>query len=367
MRIINERRLLRSIGSVRESGKFVFLSQELHGFRGVLALWVAILHVSPGSFGPGRFGYTAVDLFFIMSGFVLMGVHEREMRRFAWPSASQFIVLRVLRTFPTVLVSGLVGALTATLIFRQAPSGAEALRYVFLLQSWPITLIRHAGKLHHTGINGPIWSLRYEWLAYIAFPLMVPLAALCSKAARLVALIGIPVLEVLLLGNHAGSIAFPAAFWRSGLGFAEGCLLWTAMPLLSEPAKRWSDVIFVVAGLGFLAALFSGYPVLSLLFMPPLVLSVSLPGVLATYLLGNRVALFLGRISLAFYLLHIPCTNAISQIGGPLGWAGEKLAVYAVSVLLASASTFGIEEPVRRYGRAWLRRRSIERRSVSTA
>src|SRR3569623_861731 len=87
---------------------------SLTGVRGVAALWVVLFHLQQyaGDFGldpiqglPGlRTGWAGVDLFFVLSGFILMLVHERDFVRLNWPSAFRFAWLRFFRVYPLATV-----------------------------------------------------------------------------------------------------------------------------------------------------------------------------------------------------------------------------------------------------------------------
>ena len=80
---------------------------SLTGIRGIAALWVLLYHVQ--SFSPefglaflGRIpllelGWSGVDLFFLLSGFILFYVHEEEFRSLSWGRLRAFAVLRFFR------------------------------------------------------------------------------------------------------------------------------------------------------------------------------------------------------------------------------------------------------------------------------
>jgi len=73
---------------------------SLTGVRGIAALWVVLFHLQQfaGEFGleavkglPGlRSGWAGVDLFFVLSGFILMLVHERDFPRLSWTPVVRF-------------------------------------------------------------------------------------------------------------------------------------------------------------------------------------------------------------------------------------------------------------------------------------
>src|SRR3569833_1919003 len=83
---------------------------SLTGVRGVAALGAVLFHLQQyaGEFGldpikglPGlRSGWAGVDLFFVLSGFILMLVHGRDFERPTWPSVFRFAWLRFFRIYP---------------------------------------------------------------------------------------------------------------------------------------------------------------------------------------------------------------------------------------------------------------------------
>ena len=87
---------------------------SLTGVRGIAALWVVLFHLQQygDAFGlPAmtglpilRTGWAGVDLFFVLSGFVLMLVHERDFPCLAWAPAARFAWLRFFRVYPLATV-----------------------------------------------------------------------------------------------------------------------------------------------------------------------------------------------------------------------------------------------------------------------
>jgi len=135
--------------------------RSLNTIRGLAALMVAIFH-APMLFGVGQtfpHAYLAVDLFFVLSGFVLL--HAYEGRILGGLELTRFAQLRLARLYPLLLIATLIGfaimlakhaagrldmnaetfaALPLSLIFAPAPSGATAAHaaYPFVTQSWSI-------------------------------------------------------------------------------------------------------------------------------------------------------------------------------------------------------------------------------------
>lgn len=135
---------------------------SLTGLRAIAALWVVSFHVSglwPGEMPLAGLGYLGVDLFFLLSGFVLTHVHGERFRRDGLRAYPDFIARRVARIFPVWLA---VLALFA-LKHRTLDAGDWSL-YAMLAQAWGIVPTQL--------VNPPGWSVSLEWAGYLLFPLL---------------------------------------------------------------------------------------------------------------------------------------------------------------------------------------------------
>jgi len=141
----------------------------LDGLRGVAAIVVVLFHAIFGAWVP-RFGYLAVDLFFILSGFVLS--HAYDKRFVAGMSVAEFLSLRVVRLYPLYLL-GLVLGLCVVRInpsIMDAPAAGVLLNFVLNLFDLPGMEI--PGTLYRElfPLNVPLWSLFFEfWVANLIF------------------------------------------------------------------------------------------------------------------------------------------------------------------------------------------------------
>jgi peptidoglycan/LPS O-acetylase OafA/YrhL len=160
-------------------------AKALTGLRGIAALLVAIYHLNPElstttTFAIGNIvdrGYLWVDLFFVLSGFVLALNYGRCFAD-GWPvdAWGDFLLRRVARIFPLYFVCTVVGV--AIVMFRDAALATELFKptdqnpltsgvaNLLMVQSWGV------GK----SIDGTAWSLSAEWAAYLAFPILAGLA-----------------------------------------------------------------------------------------------------------------------------------------------------------------------------------------------
>ena len=188
----------------------------LTGIRALAAFWVFLRHFRTeivDALGPGPVtqlvvhvasaGYLGVDLFFILSGFILTYTHLSTMTTgFGWRTAVGFLWLRLARVWPlTAFVLMLFGAY---FLFQALSSGDPA----FLAQADPGRLIMHLTLLNGwfpapLDWNGVDWSVSAEWMAYLTFAVgVVALARFAAVASRrvMITVIVLLMLPVVIVG-----------------------------------------------------------------------------------------------------------------------------------------------------------------------
>ncbi len=144
------------------------------GLRGIAALHVMLFHYFLGlplSNPASTFiahGYLEVDLFFVLSGFV-MALNYAHMFESGWSAARYFRFLgrRIARIYPLYFVTTICALILAMegwlSVQRLASLKMTFVLNVLMVQSWGL-----AGSL-----NPPAWSISAEWAAYLAFPLLL--------------------------------------------------------------------------------------------------------------------------------------------------------------------------------------------------
>jgi peptidoglycan/LPS O-acetylase OafA/YrhL len=340
----------------------------LDGLRGFAALLVMGLHIAAclGWAGLGH-GYLMVDLFFLLSGFVLSAGYGQLLaqggqgRWFAWR--------RLLRLWPLSLAGLFLGALVA------AGLAAGGLRE---LESQPVLrLVLGAAFLPWLAgglvcaFNGPAWSLQLELWINVAYGLVARwltdrrLMILVALAATALAI------DALLSGNFdggfanndpgrsAGPYAWGMGWLRIGFAFPAGILLhrlWLAGRIrLSAASGAWLVPVALMAialpPLGLpplfdLAVVFLAFPVLLIMGA-----ETRLSGAAA------RISDFLGRISYGLYVLHGPILVLFREIE-PAGLpAPLRLAWYGAAALTAILAATVAERIIDRPARHWVARR----------
>src|ERR1700712_3497162 len=155
----------------------------LDGLRGVAAILVVIFHVLE-TYSGNRFnqfinhGYLAVDFFFLLSGFVVAYAYDDR-----WGKMTQwdFYKRRLIRLQPMVIMGSLIGAVlfyfqggAAFALINETPVWKMLLVMAVgctLLPLPPSMDIRGWGEMHP--LNGPAWSLFFEYVANILYAVIV--------------------------------------------------------------------------------------------------------------------------------------------------------------------------------------------------
>jgi peptidoglycan/LPS O-acetylase OafA/YrhL len=335
----------------------------LDGVRGIAILAVVCLH----AFGHPAEGALGVDVFFVLSGFLITSL-LLERRERGDTSLRRFYARRALRLLPALFVM-LVAyvawtALTDSQKLGHAITGAAlALSYVANIASaWHPEAIPHA--------LSQIWSLSQEEQFYLVWPplLLVLMRARPSVVPRVLGLlIGAVALERFLI--FAVGSGGESSLNRVYLGpdtHAEpiliGCLLgvcfvtgrlpaWLASPGLRRRTAGVSGV-FVLCGILLFDRI---WPVL---FATPLltlfaaaagivILSAATDADGVARLLAFRPLVFIGRISYSLYLWHL---FVLTAIGASVPQIGIRSIVgVALSVAIASASFFLVEQRFLRF------------------
>lgn len=152
---------------------------DIQGLRAVAVGVVVLFH--GGGIIPG--GFTGVDVFFVISGFVITGLLLRERDRYGRISFTRFYQRRILRLAPSAAVMSLVTLLLSYLFvspFRQDQVGRAALATPLFMSNFYFALFTD-GYFQQSSTFNPFlhtWSLAVEEQFYLIFPLLVFLFAI---------------------------------------------------------------------------------------------------------------------------------------------------------------------------------------------
>ena len=148
--------------SVRHSRPF----HGLDALRAVAAISVILFHAS-SEFGEwlAPSGYLAVDIFFVMSGFVIAHSYEERIRQFG---VKRFMTIRLIRFLPFFYLGGVLGIARLAMLGEGKILGAAA--YFLFLPAPP----RSEFALSLSPVNGPGWSLLFEIYVNLAYAALLP-------------------------------------------------------------------------------------------------------------------------------------------------------------------------------------------------
>jgi peptidoglycan/LPS O-acetylase OafA/YrhL len=326
------------------------LLAPFEGFRGLAALSVCLYHLHhvpglstltarlPGFFGSG---WVFVDVFFVLSGWVIAHVYAD---RIAEGSATlrAFFAARVARLWPLHMVVLLVWFAMAPVLFGAVGAGAYAgclPQLATLSFTW--------GPLACAAPVPPAWSISAEMVAYLAFPLLVAAGLLRSMRGALVLIAvgvgGYLAMQTLWGGFHVYDGRAPL---RALSGFFIGAGLWRCLrdaPLADRTATR----VQWIAAAGLIGGIALNLPPFFLLGASVLLIV----GVAAGHgplarLLSTRPLLTLGRLSFGLYLWHWFAIMALARLGDAATLPLALIAVLVVCVV-ADLSYRAVEMPAR--------------------
>ncbi len=339
------------------------LRSDVQGLRALAVLLVIADHVLGGPVG----GFIGVDVFFVISGFLITSLLVRGHARHGRMDYADFYRRRIRRLVPVAVLVLVVTVVATYLLYSRARGedvlvdGAWALGFLanwhflaidtdYFLSAGPVSPLQH------------YWSLSVEEQFYVAWPALLALGLLVARrrgaAWALPALVG-----VLFAGSLGYSVlhsqASPVAAYFSTLDRAwellAGAALALAIPRLSRIADRWRPVL----GWGGLAAIVTGAFLIEpgSAFPAPWAL-LPVAGTAAVIASGtgsdrarvmpltNPVAGYIGDISYSLYLWHFPVVILLPAYLPQRGVTFDVIALLVIAIL--SVTTFHlVEQPVR--------------------
>jgi len=344
--------------------------RPLTGLRGIAALYVMIFHYFGGTplSNPATtflsHGYLAVDLFFVLSGFV-MALNYAEMFVSCRPVAAyrKFLGRRIARVYPLYFAGTVAGFFLVTDSMFPVPKhtlGNLALN-LSMAQGWGFT----------NSFDLPAWSVSTEWAAYLLFPLLiVPTLFRKPLSALLSAVVSVGCLAVICLPPVVHSYHLPQG---DLLNYYEGVVaLFRCLPefVLGLLAYRLAATRFG----SYLAA--SPRPALSIctatlllltipradliivLCFPLLVVTLASGQHLAARLLASSLAEWAGKLSYSIYMTHFLSADLLNFVHAKahsFGIVHAQTCAAAVGIAITVPAAWLSYTYIEVPGRRWLR------------
>ena len=361
-------------GRRREVARGAAFRLDVQGLRAVSILLVLGYHAA-APYVPA--GYLGVDIFFVISGFLITGMLFREAQetgRVSWVSFYARRARRLLPAAATVLVLASVGIATLTPTPLRAAFGGDVAAAAIFGANW-----RFAGREVDYAAQGlspsPVlhfWSLSVEEQFYLLWPILVIVAVALSRRRKSVRR---PLLSVILVAVFVSSLAWALApargvdasgffdtrsrLWELALGgvCAVGVPLWRGWGARARSAVQVSACAIIVA------AAIVGPPSTGGASWATLAATLAAAGAIAAgggssrpdAVLGSRPLVWLGGLSYSLYLWHWPLLTFAHERWGSMPTSANLLIVCA-AVAPAWLSYRLIETPVRRsrrLARSW--------------
>lgn len=338
---------------------------ELTSLRFFAAFAVVHVHLPKGTLPESieqpvlNTGYLGVDLFFILSGFVLAHAYPyRENRPLDYGS---FLRNRFARVMPLHLfMCGLfVLVLTINQMAGHPPSD---------FADWS-TLPAHLLAIHSLGTvnvhawNFPSWSISAEMFAYTLFPLFMHIARsvpawLYFFAASMV--LASTYLVLAAFGYPMTRMTIEFGVVRAVLGFAVGVALQHVILRIPNPGSIAPIGFYLTSGIIIVGLAWQIDDLWILLLLAPLIgFGAGLATSETPTILRHRWLVWLGERSFAIYMVHVFVILMSPAILDPLALSGSRLAVYVVNmgiiILFAHLLYRLVECPARQWLRATAR------------
>lgn len=315
--------------------------KSLTALRGIAAAGVLAFHV-----GAPIPGYLCVDLFFMLSGFVLMHAYSEHFARSVSGAAYwRFLRARLARIYPVHILTILLllplfgsdpsfslGALIHNLLLTQGPWLSEA--------SW----------------NYGAWSISAEWHAYLIFPFLVVVVSARSRVATITigALSLVAVTAAVTIHGSSNIATTPAVLLRCLPEFVLGMAVyrayregWIAGALASDrfcAGATVAIVAFAVVG-GWIADTGIRWT------LPLVLVACAMNRGLTSRFLNTWPLQYLGRISYSLYMVQMVSQFLLLELFPDIGAMAHGAAFIVLSVSLAIPISHLVEYPAR----DWLR------------
>ncbi|MFN8169860.1 MAG: acyltransferase family protein [Candidatus Nanopelagicales bacterium] len=340
---------------------------DIQGLRAIAVTLVVLYHAGvPGITG----GYVGVDVFFVISGFLITGHLVREIDRTGRVRLGSFYARRVRRLLPAAVTVVVVTVLVARFWGPALQLRTTALDAVWTA-GYALNVHLAAQGVDYLQADGPasplqhFWSLAVEEQFYLVWPLLVLVAALVARFAgrwALTAVVGAVVASSLALSISLTGTAAPTAYfsaltraWEFGIGalLALAVVLLARVPGALRSAATWVGLALVVgSALRFDDATpFPGSAALVPVLGTALVIAGGCGGAArgsTDVALGRRPVQWVGKVSYGWYLWHWPVLIlAPAVVGMEFSWF-RNVELSILALWFAVLTYLIVERPAQR-------------------
>ena len=326
---------------------------QIQGLRALAAIVVTFFHAR---LVPG--GFIGVDIFYVISGYLITGLILREIDSTGHLNLAAFYQRRIKRLLPTsvfvLFATALVGwfvlpAITRDVLGRDLFAAAAYIsNYLF---AWWQNDYQNLNATPSPFIH--YWSLAVEEQFYLVWPILMIVLARAGKRAVLVGISVVTALSLMLSIYQTQTspiwafYSLPTRAWELGIGalllflptniFKHRLLPWLGLSALLIASFNFNDTTAFPGINALLPVLGTALLISSISKWPPIF----------NHLSNSRISQWLGKISYPLYLWHWPAlVLPSSALGRPLHVL-ERFACIGLTIVLAHLTNKFIEEPLR--------------------
>ena len=300
---------------------------SLTGLRGLAALEVMLYHSNPPDIGS-KFvhnffyhGYLAVDLFFLLSGFIMVYNYEDLFKYISvFKAQKKFLIYRAARIYPVYIIVSSASLFIFVILNMRGfesqlltkPLVVAEIANVLMIQSWGL-----AGSF-----NGAAWSISTEWAAYIIFPLLLWLSDFSRVKVSLI-FIFIVIFTLLILTvfpdlsiwhdqqgrngpldrvDHTSAAPLIRCIAEFSIGMISCRIFYRLNNLWKRILKISALPLIIIGGILFV---FSHADLIIVFLMSLMIVSIALENNFLSYIINVRPIFKLGELSYSFYMLHV--------------------------------------------------------------
>lgn len=340
---------------------------DIQGLRAIAVLLVLVFHVFPSAL-PG--GYIGVDVFFVISGFLISGLLMRESHETGTVRLGSFYERRIRRLLPAATLVICVSA-AGTILFlpqtRWTDTGWQLLASAFYVENWYL-YFQSVDYLRSDVSPGPFqhfWSLSVEEQFYFVWPLLILISGLAAAKLKLSARwVWGTIFALVAISSLAASVVItmrdqPSAYfmlwtriWELSLGALAALLTGkVALPAVLRAILTWAAVsaIVVAACLFTDRSPFPGYIALLPTIATAVLLLVGGEGSAgsASPLLRSPIMQYVGDISYSLYLWHWPAVVfGLAFLGKPFDLL-QGAGIIGIAFALSAVTKIYVEDVFR--------------------
>jgi peptidoglycan/LPS O-acetylase OafA/YrhL len=356
---------------IAESTRAETYRPDIDGLRAIAIMGVVVYHAG-ASWLPG--GFAGVDVFFVISGFLISGIIVRHLQRGTF-TFTDFYARRIRRIFPTLCLMLLtVWALSWPVLLWDEYQLLG--KHVMAGGGFSVNLVLYNDfNLYFGATTTPLihlWSLGVEEQFYILWPLFFVLLWRFGKL-RLVALVNVALLSfglniLALKGDQTAAFYLPTSrMWELAIGACMALVAsglgpsWTRATGVSKPAiwfnalrsqsNTWGCLGIALIGASFFVLqdhwAFPGWWALLPCIGSGLLLAAGPDAWINRNTLACAPMIFIGQISYPLYLWHWPLLSLGRILKGTALSAMEAGGLVCIAVILATMTYRWIELPIR--------------------